>query len=63
VIMFDEKGHRCNQCFVQVSQYILHILIMSKVGMSTMNVDDYYSWVKHEMIYQIELTNFDRFIQ
>jgi hypothetical protein len=31
---------------------------MSKVGMSTMNIEDYYSWAKHEMIYQIELANF-----
>jgi hypothetical protein len=31
---------------------------MSKVGMSTMNIEDFYSWVKHEMIYHIELTSF-----
>jgi hypothetical protein len=58
VIMCDEKGHECNQCFVQVSQYIIHILVVSKVGMSTMNIEDFYSWAKHEMIYHIELTNF-----
>jgi hypothetical protein len=63
VSMCVEKGHKCNQCFVQVSQYILHIFVMTKVDMSTMNVEDFYPWVKHEMIYQIELTNLARFIQ
>jgi hypothetical protein len=31
---------------------------MTKVDMSTMNIEDYYSWAKHEMIYHIKLTNF-----